>query len=77
MAEGKEQRAQVRCTFGFLMQSDSRIHFGLGRATRAERIEILWPSGQTQEILNVPANQLLDVKEPGERITQIAGGGEL
>lgn len=74
-AGGKEFRAQSRCAFGFLMQSDSRVHFGLGQSRQADRIEILWPSGQKQELREVKAGQVLIVKEPGERTTQVASGG--
>ncbi len=46
---------------GYLSQVDSRLHFGLGSATRLDSIEIRWPDGQTQRIENVPANQFLKV----------------
>jgi hypothetical protein len=66
-AGGKRFLAEHRCPVGFLSQSDRRLHFGLDRAAMAERIEIRWPSGQTQTLTNVAANQILKVKEPGER----------
>lgn len=62
-AGGKELNAQARCGFGFLMQSDRRVHFGLGKAQTAEKIEIRWPSGKVQELLNVKADQIMKVKE--------------
>lgn len=46
--------------------SDSRIHFGLGDASRVDRLEIRWPSGRTQLLADVAANQVLSVREPGE-----------
>ena len=49
------------------MQSDRRLHFGLASARAAEKIQIRWPSGQVQELANVAADQILKVKEPGER----------
>jgi hypothetical protein len=66
-AGGKTYFAEARCAFGFLMQSDRRLHFGLGKATTADRIEIQWPSKQVQELSNVKADQILKVTEPGER----------
>ena len=66
-AGGKTFFAESRCAFGFLMQSDRRLHFGLGNATSADRIEIQWPSKQVQELTNVKADQILKVNEPGER----------
>ena len=58
---------EARCTFGFLMQSDRRLHFGLGKATVVDRLEIRWPSGQVQELANIPTDQILKVREPAER----------
>jgi enediyne biosynthesis protein E4 len=66
-AGGKRLFAENRCPVGFLTQSDRRLHFGLGKATAAERIEIRWPGRQTQMLTNVPADQILKIKEPGER----------
>jgi hypothetical protein len=67
IAGGKTFFAESRCAFGFLMQSDRRLHFGLGRAMTVDRIEIRWPSKQVQELTNVKVDQILKVREPGER----------
>jgi len=66
-AGGKQYFAESRCAFGFLMQSDRRLHFGLNKATTVDRIEIRWPSKQVQELKNVKVDQILKVREPGER----------
>jgi enediyne biosynthesis protein E4 len=57
-------RAQALCPMGFLMQSDPRVHFGLGSHTKADKIEIRWPSGVGQTLKDVAADQILDVREP-------------
>ena len=44
-------------------ESDHRVHFGLGSATRVEHLEIQWLSGQKQVLTDVPANQILPVRE--------------
>jgi len=62
-AGGKTIFAEARCAFGFLMQSDRRLHFGLGQATNVDRIEIQWPSRKMQELTNVKADQVLKVSE--------------
>jgi hypothetical protein len=49
---------------GYLSQSDYRLHFGLGNNSKAEEVEILWPSGITQTLRDVQANQIVFVKEP-------------
>ena len=66
-AGGKESFAEARCGFGFLMQSDRRVHFGLGQAATVDRLEITWPSRQVQELTNIKVDQILKVVEPGER----------
>ena len=38
------QMDEVRSGGSYLSQSDFRVHFGLGKADRAE-IEVRWPSG--------------------------------
>jgi hypothetical protein len=63
-AGGVSQRQTVRSGTGYISNSDLRCHFGLAVASQAERVEILWPSGQRQLLLNVAANQILHVKEP-------------
>lgn len=58
------QTAQKKSTTGYLSQNDSRLHFGLQKNDIVERIEIKWPSGKTQTLENVKANQILTINEP-------------
>ncbi|MBN2476338.1 MAG: CRTAC1 family protein [Pirellulales bacterium] len=51
---------------GYLSQADPRVHFGLGKAPRADRVEIRWPDGRTTELENVEANQILTVVQDAE-----------
>jgi hypothetical protein len=44
-------------------ESDHRVHFGLGSAPRVEHLEIQWLSGKTQILTDVPANQIVTVRE--------------
>jgi hypothetical protein len=46
---------------GYLSESDPRPHFGLGKATKADRVEIRWPGGKVQQFRDVPANQFFKV----------------
>ncbi len=62
-AEGVQVR-EVNNVASYLSSSDVRLHIGLGRATSARRVEVLWPSGTRQVLTDVPANQVLVVKEP-------------
>lgn len=47
----------------YLSAEDTRLHFGLGAATRADRVEIRWPSGQVDVLENVAADRLITVEE--------------
>ncbi len=49
---------------GCLSQGDPRLHFGLGKATKAEKVQIRWPDGSTTLLANVPANQFQSVVKP-------------
>ena len=64
LIQGKDRRAQeVRSGGGFISQSDLRLHFGLGKAERAEKIEIRWPGGLVETLKDLPANQYYVVRE--------------
>jgi hypothetical protein len=60
----KLQVAQKKSTTGYLSQNDPRMHFGLGSNEKADKIEIIWPSGIKQTFENIEANQVLTIKEP-------------
>lgn len=47
---------EVRSTGRYLSPNDLRVHFGLGTHERADRAEILWPSGKTETLTNLPAD---------------------
>ena len=48
---------------GYLSQSDPRLLFGLGSDSKAEWIEVKWPSGTLTRLENVPANSSLRIVE--------------
>jgi hypothetical protein len=43
--------------------SDQRPHFGLGTATKIEKLEIVWPNGEKQEIPPPAVDQIIMEKE--------------
>jgi hypothetical protein len=55
---------EVTAGASFMSANSLDLYFGLGRATLAERVRVIWPSGVSQVIENVPANQALVVTEP-------------
>jgi hypothetical protein len=56
---------EVRSGDGFISQSDLRLHFGLGKSTKAEKVVIHWPSGLVETLSDLPANQYYVVREGG------------
>ncbi|MFY9727709.1 MAG: CRTAC1 family protein [Bryobacteraceae bacterium] len=62
-AGGVKQRAERVASSGYLSQDDWRLHFGLGAATKADKITVLWPSGIRQVLENIPAGQVFTITE--------------
>src|SRR5450759_181133 len=60
---GVMQVNRVATSTGYACASESAVHFGLGRSTRADSIEIEWPSGSRQVLANVPADSYMTVRE--------------
>ena len=60
---GATQKSERVAGSGYLGQDDWRLHFGLGKATKAERVIVKWPSGIRQELDHVPADQVLEIRE--------------
>jgi enediyne biosynthesis protein E4 len=56
------QAQEVSAQSSFYSANDRRLHFGLGTATSAD-LTIRWPSGATEKIPNVGADQLVVVRE--------------
>jgi enediyne biosynthesis protein E4 len=54
----------VRSGSSYVSQDDKRQHFGLGSATVADQVEVLWPDQTTTRLENVKADQVLTVKQP-------------
>jgi hypothetical protein len=68
--------ARVKVTAGELVQydqrkggmsyqsaQDPRLHFGLGRQTTVDAVEIQWPSGETTKLEKLKSDQIIAVKE--------------
>ncbi len=63
IAESGTQIREVTAGSSYLSGHDLRRLFGLGAESRVPRIEITWPSGLTQTLTDVSANQLLLITE--------------
>ncbi|HLV87490.1 MAG TPA: CRTAC1 family protein [Candidatus Sulfotelmatobacter sp.] len=63
-----KQWKMLRSGSSYLAQSELVLTFGLGQQSKADAIEIQWPSGQVDKLSNVPAGQTITVQE-GKGIT--------
>ena len=57
------QTDEVRSGGSYLSQSDLRLHFGLADHRQADKVEIFWPSGETQTLTNLEADRFYCLKE--------------
>jgi hypothetical protein len=65
---GKVLVRDVKAGSSYLSQNDMRVHFGMGNAARADRLEIRWPSGAVDSLQGIEANQILTITE-GQGVT--------
>ncbi len=57
------QRADVVSGGSYGSSSDFRVHFGIGKSTKVDGIEIDWPSGVKQEVVLPGVDRILTVVE--------------
>jgi hypothetical protein len=62
-AGGTVQVRETAIGTGFAGGVERTLHFGLGEATVADRIEVSWPSGERSVFEGVPAGRVLVVQE--------------
>jgi enediyne biosynthesis protein E4 len=60
---GQRQAQEVTGGSGFCAQNQRRLHFGLGKNAKVDRVEIRWPSGKTQTISAPETNKIHKLKE--------------
>jgi len=60
---GNNQWLMMRSGSSYLSQSELVLTFGLGNSTKADRVEVEWPSGQRDTLSNIAADQLITVQE--------------
>ncbi|MEJ2338152.1 MAG: CRTAC1 family protein [Gemmatimonadales bacterium] len=63
VAGGSVQVREVGSQASYLSQNSLTEHFGLGSAQRVDTLEIVWPSGSRQVLVEVAVDQVLDVVE--------------
>lgn len=61
---GQQQVQEVSGGSGFCSQNQRRLHFGLGKTSRIDRVEIRWPSGRIQKVDTPRLDHIYDIQEP-------------
>ncbi|HJR96118.1 MAG TPA: FG-GAP-like repeat-containing protein, partial [Gaiellaceae bacterium] len=64
LENGRRLVRQVLAGSSYLSSEDPRVHFGLGKATRVERLTVRFPNGKTAHLGNVAADRVVDVAAP-------------
>jgi hypothetical protein len=62
-AGGFRQRGDVLSGGSYGSSSDPRVHFGLGTASKIERVEIRWPDGKKEEVGIPGVDRIITVVE--------------
>src|SRR3989440_2236369 len=62
-AGGVRQLAEVVSGGSYSSSSDPRVHFGLGSATKVDKIEIHWPSGTRQKATVPGIDRIVTIEE--------------
>jgi hypothetical protein len=70
----RSQIDEVMSGSSYYSQNDLRLHFGLGDAAQADRVELTWPSGEKQTLQDLPANHLFVIQEAKGIISSRAFG---
>jgi hypothetical protein len=73
VAGGITQTDEIHSGGSYISQSDLRVHFGLGKSTKIDSLEIRWPSGAVETLKNLEADKFYSILEgqgivPAEKI---------
>jgi enediyne biosynthesis protein E4 len=63
VAGGMTQTDEIHSGGSYLSQNDLRLHFGLGSAKKIDSVEVRWPSGKTETLSDLAADQFYAVLE--------------
>ena len=63
VSAGMVQTDEIHSGGSYLSQNDLRVHFGIGSATEIESVEIRWPSGASDSLKHLAADNVYAVLE--------------
>lgn len=72
VAGGMTQTEEIHSGGSYLSQSDTRVHFGLGKATKIDSLEVRWPSGKVETFSRLGADKFYNILE-GDGIVPAEG----
>jgi enediyne biosynthesis protein E4 len=62
-AGGRRMRDEVASGRGFNSQSDLRVHFGLGSATKIDKLEVRWANGKSEEFEIADVDRIITIHQ--------------
>jgi hypothetical protein len=68
VAGGLSQIREISGGGSYLSQSDLRANFGMGKADRAETVEVIWPGGRKQVFRDVEADKFYVIEEGKDQL---------
>jgi hypothetical protein len=63
-----KQHDQRKGGMSYQAAHDPRLHFGLGKRGRVDRIEVRWPGGGSDRVENIEADQVIAIQEGAGRV---------
>ncbi len=52
----------------FKSQFPANVHFGLGKASKVDRLTVTWPSGLVQELVDLPIDRYIQITEGAQQV---------
>jgi hypothetical protein len=73
-AGGTTQGSEAFAQRGFQSSVEELLHFGLGKTTTVDTLEVVWPSGKGQRLTRLRADTTLTLREADARLEAAPGG---
>jgi hypothetical protein len=63
LPDGRTLHNHATTSVGYACSSEPLVRFGLGPHAEAKKVEIRWPGGRRQQLVNVKADRIVEVEE--------------